>query len=118
METKKEMTIDELAAMMQREFLVAQNERRSMQGDIGSLQNEMMNMKRETNKRLEEINNKFDEKFNRVLTSQDRISNILVNLETDNTTGAGASLRQTDKLDNHEERIVVVEKKLGLKMAV
>ena len=118
METKKEMTIDKLAEIIQREFIVAQDERRSLQSDIRSLQNEMINMKRETNKRFEEINNKFDEKFNRVLTSQDRISNILVNLETDNTTGAGASLRQTDKLDNHEERIIIVEKKLGLKMAV
>ncbi len=118
METKKEMTIDKLAEIVQREFVVMREDIGSMKSNIGSMQNETINAKKETDKRLEEIDNKFDEKFNRVLTGQDKISNSLVNLEADNKAGAGAFRRQTDRLDNHEERIVIVEKKLGLKMAV
>ena len=80
-------TVDRLAGMMQRGFEVAQ-------------------------KRAEATDDKIDQ----ILTGQDHILDRLTKLETDNIVGAEASRRQGDKLEDHEERIVVVEGKLGVEV--
>ena len=94
MEIKNE--IDKLAEMMQREFGAVRSEIGGIKGEMGSMKSEM------------------DEKFNLVLNSQDEVLKRLDNLETDNTMGAGSSRRHEDKLENHEERIVMAEEKLGI----
>ena len=105
MEKKKDkMTLEKLAEMTQRGFRALEDGfKKEIKKEIGGLRSEM-------NKKFDRV----DEKFNLVLNSQDQVLKRLENLETDNTMGAGASRRQEDKLENHEERIVVVEKKLEI----
>jgi len=128
METKKETTIDELAGTVnkltetvdklaeitQREFTVVKEDMGSMKSEMGSMKNEMGSMKSEMNRKFDRV----DEKFNQVLNNQDQVLNRLENLETDNTAGAAASRKQEDKLKNHEERIIVAEKKLRIGVAI
>ena len=126
METKNE--IDKLAEMIQREFGAARDEREkmkgemgSMKGEMGSMKSEMGSMKSEMGSMRSEMNERFyrvDERFDEVLGREDKIFKSLSDLETDNTMGAGAFKRQEDKLENHEERIIVAEKKLGIGAAI
>ncbi len=113
MEIKNE--IDKLAEMMQREFGAVNNKidklENKMDGKIDKLENKM-------NGKFDKLENKMDDKFNLVLNSQDEVLKRLGDLETDNVMGAGVSRRHEDKLENHEERIVVVEEKLGIGEAV
>ena len=60
----------------------------------------------------DELKNEMSEKFDSVLSGQDHILERLENLETDNTMDTAVHQRQGDKLENHEKRIVVVEKKV------
>ena len=128
METKKEITINELAGMMQRGF-VALESKMDEKFDIVDKRFEQVDKRFEqvdkrfeqVDKRFEEVDKKFekvDERFNAVLTNQDHILERLENLEMDNTAGAMAYRRQDDKLENHEKRIVVAEKKLGIGAAI
>ena len=85
------MTIDKLAEITQRGFELLRGE---MKNEIGGLRDEM------------------SEKFDRVLSGQDKILKRSEDLETDNVMSAAVHRRQDDKLENHEERIVVVEEKV------
>ena len=126
MEIKNE--IDKLAEMMQREFGVAQkrsealenkmdekidglkSEMGGLRSEVGGLRSEVGGLKSEMNERFDRVDERFDEVLNR----EDKIFKSLSDLETDNTMGAGTSKRQEDKLENHEERIVAAEEKLGI----
>ena len=124
--------IDKLARMAQREFEAVRYEINRSGNRVDRLDNKLdkldnkldgLNNKVDSNisglkSETENMKSEMDEKFNLVLNSQDRILKSLENLETDNTMGAGASRRQEDKLENHEERIVLVEEKLGIGEAV
>ena len=101
---KKEITMDKLAEMMQREFGVVGEK-------INTVKRELKYEIKKENKKLEE---RMDKRFDEVLGREDKIFKRLENLETDNTMSAGASRRQEDKLENHEERIVAAEEKLGV----
>jgi len=119
MEIKNE--IDKLAEMMQREFRAVKSEMGNMKSEMGNMKSEMGNVKSEMGNMKSEMNERFDkvdERFDEVLGREDKIFKSLGDLETDNTMGAGASRRQEDKLENHEERIVVAEEKLGIGEAV
>ncbi len=105
MEIKNE--IDKLAEMMQREFGAVKNEINKVDNKIDRLESKM-------DKKF----NKVDERFDEVLGREDRILKSLGDLETDNAMSAGTSRRQEDKLENHEERIIVAEEKLGIGEAV
>jgi|GEM_PF-5461135 len=110
METKnesKKMTMDKLAGMMQREFGTVKKEITELKSEMGELKGEVNELKEETR-----------EKFDLVFNSQDKILKRLDDLETDNAMSAGASRRHEDKLENHEERIIAVEEKLGIGEAV
>jgi len=67
---------------------------------------------------VNELKEETREKFDLVFNSQDKILKRLDDLETDNAMSAGASRRHEDKLENHEERIIAVEEKLGIGEAV
>ena len=123
MEIKNE--IDKLAEMMQREFGAAQKRSEALEnkmddkidkidGRIDKIDNRIDGLENKMDKKFDRV----DEKFNLVLNSQDEVLKRLDNLEMDNTMGAGASRRQEDKLENHEERIIVTEEKLGIREAV
>ena len=116
MEIKNE--ISKLAEMMQREFGAAQKRSEAleskMDNKIDALKSEVGGL----DNKVDELKNEMDEKFNLVLNSQDKVLKTLGDLETDNTMGAGASRRREDKLENHEERIVATEEKLGISPAV
>ena len=134
MEKKKEkMTLEKLAEMTQRGFKTLEDGlrkeikreigglRNEMKGEIGGLRNEMKGEIGGLKGEIGELKNRMDGmdgKFDRLLTGQDQILKRLEDLETDNTMGAGTSRRQEDKLENHEERIVVVEKTLKIGSAV
>ena len=115
METEKEITINELAGMMQRGFVALENK---MDGKFETVDRRF----EQVDKRFEQVDRKFeqvdkrfeqvDEKFRKSLDNQDKILDSLENLETDNTAGAMASRRRDDKLENHEGRIIVVEERL------
>ena len=122
METKKEITINELAGMMQRGFVALENK---FDNRLNELDNKFDNKFDRLNNKVDglkdEMDSKFekvDEKFDQVLTGQDYILDRLTKLETDNTAGAEDSRRKADKLENHEKRIIVAEKKLGIGAAI
>ena len=107
--------IDKLAEMMQREFGMVKSE-------IDKLENKMVSkidgLENKMDSRIDGLENKMDERFDEVLGREDKVFKRLEDLETDNIMGAGASKRQEDRLENHEERIVVTEEKLGIESAV
>ena len=113
MEIKNE--ISKLAEMMQREFGMVKSEidklENKMSSKIDKLENKM-------DSKIDGLENKMDERFDEVLGREDKAFKTLGDLETDNTFGAGASRRQEDKLENHEERIVATEEKLEISPAV
>ena len=107
------MTLEKLAEITQNGFEELRNEfKGDLKNEIGGLRNEL---KSEMNKRFERVDEKFervDERFNQVLDNQDQVLKRLDNLEDDNTMDMAVHRRQGDKLENHEERIVVVEEKV------
>ena len=112
MEKKKEkMTLEKLAEMTQRGF-------KALENGLRKEMNEKFNLVNEKFDRVDEKFDRVDEKFNLVLNSQDQVLKRLEDLETDNTMGAGTSRQQEDKLENHEERIIVVEEELEINSAV
>ena len=130
MEIKNE--ISKLAEMMQREFGAAQKRSEAleskMDNKIDALDNKVNGLDNKVDRldnkvdrlegKMDERFDEVDERFNEVLNREDKIFKTLGDLETDNTMGAGASRRQEDRLENHEERIVVAEEKLGIDSAV
>ena len=119
MEIKSE--IDKLAEMMQREFGAAQKRFEVMDNKIDGLRSEVGGLRGEVGGLRSEVGglkNEMGERFDEVLGREDKIFKSLSDLETDNTMGAGASRRQEDELENHEERIVTMEEKLGIDSAV
>ena len=123
MEKKKEkMTLEKLAEMTQRGFKALEDGlRKEIKNEVGGLRNEMKGEIGGLKGEIGELKNRMDGmdgKFDRLLTGQDHILKRLENLETDNTMGAGASRRQEDKLENHEERGVVVEEELEINPVV
>jgi len=116
MEIKNE--ISKLAEMMQREFGAAQKRSEALES---KMDNKIDGLKSEMDKKFDLADKRFDivdERFDEVLGREDKVLKILGDLETDNTMGAGASRRQEDKLENHEERIVATEEKLGISPAI
>lgn len=131
MEIKNE--INKLAEMMQREFRVMNskidNLESKMNGKIDNLESKMDGkidgLESKMNGKIDGLESKMDERFDlvderfdEVLNREDKIFKRLEDLETDNTMSAGVSRRQEDKLENHEERIIVAEEKLGIGEAV
>ncbi|MCK5122760.1 MAG: hypothetical protein KAQ87_01260 [Candidatus Pacebacteria bacterium] len=117
METKKEITINELANKVDK-LSGTVNELFGTVDELSGTVDKLAGITQQefvaAQKRIEAIDNKFDEKFNQVLTGQDHILKRLEDLETDNTAGATVSRRHDDELENYEERIVVAEGKLGV----
>ena len=125
---KKGMTLDRLAEMMQ--------------GEFGRIDNRIGGIEKELGKRFEGIDRKFEgidrkfeimrkdfekmdnrisgleeelrEKFDLVLDGQDKAAKWREDQEMEKTMSKSASRRHQDKLDDHEERIGVVENKLGV----
>ena len=94
-EENNKMTLDKLAEMTQGGF----NELRfEVKGEIEKLR--------------EELKDEIRVKFDRVLNGQDKILQRSVNLETDNVMSVAVHRRQDDKLEDHEERIVVMEERV------
>lgn len=60
------------------------------------------------------IDGEIKVKFDRVLTGQDKILKELVDLKTEQTADTAVHKRHDEKLENHERRIGVVEKKLDI----
>ena len=99
------MTLDKLVEMTQNGFESLKNE----------LKNEMDVRFNKVDEKFISINERFnsaDERFNQVLDNQDHILKRLDNLESDNTMDTAVHRRQEDKLENHEERIITVGKKV------
>ncbi len=94
---KNKMTMEKLAEMTQQGFKALED---GLENKVGGLENRM------------------DGKFNKLLTGQDQILKRLEDLEADNTIDVSAHRRQEDKLENHEERIIVVEEKLEIDSVV
>ena len=109
MEIKNE--IDKLAEMMQREFGMVKSEIDKLENKMSSKINKLEN---KMDSKIDKLENKMDERFDEVLGREDKIFKSLSDLETDNTMGAGTSRRHEDRLENHEERIVAAEEKLGI----
>ncbi len=64
--------------------------------------------------KFKNIDNEIKEKFNKVLIGQDKIMKTLEDIKSDNTASLGAQKRQEDKLEDHEIRIKIVERKAGI----
>ena len=94
-EKNNKMTIDKLAEITQKGFEALEDK---VENKIGGLR--------------DELKSEMNEKFDQVLDNQDQVLKRLGNLESDNTMDMAVHRRQGDKLENHEERIVVVEEKL------
>ena len=100
------MTIDKLAEITQKGFEALEDK---VENKIGGLRGEMKN---EIGGLRDELKNEMSEKFDSVLSGQDHILKRLDDLETDSEMDTAVHHRHEDKLENHEERIVVVEKKV------
>lgn len=112
---KDKMTMNKLAEMTQRGFKMLEGGlRKEIKKEIGGLRNEMKGEIGGLKNRMDGM----DGKFNKLLTGQDQILKRLDDLETDNTMDVAVYRRQEDKLENHEERIVVVEEKLEINSVV
>ena len=127
METKKEITINELAGTVTKlsggvDGLTGRVDELSgkvngltgtvneLSGTVDRLAGMMQRGFEVAQKRAEATDDKIDQ----VLTGQDHILGRLTDLEMDNTVGAKASRRQEDKLEDHEKRIFIVEKELEI----
>ena len=60
------------------------------------------------------IKEEIQEKFDKVLDGQDKILKTMEDLKSDNTAGSESEKRQEVKLENHEIRIKIVEKKMAI----
>ena len=108
------MTLEKLAEMTQKGFEELRGEFKSeLRNEIGGLRGEFKSeLKNEIGGLRDELKNEMSEKFDSVLTGQDHILKRLDDLETDSEMDTAVHRRQGDKLENHEERIVVVEEKV------
>lgn len=64
--------------------------------------------------RFEKVEEEIKIKFDKVLTGQDKILKELVDLRTENMVNANLYQRHDEKLENHEKRIIIVERKLNI----
>ncbi len=64
--------------------------------------------------RFDKIEGEIQEKFDKVLTGQDKILKIIEDLRSDNTASLESEKRQEEKLENHEMRIKIIEQKAGM----
>jgi len=64
--------------------------------------------------RFAKIDKEIKEKFDKVLTGQDKILKKLEDTETEQAMDIRVHKRQNEKLENHEERIQIVEEKLEI----
>lgn len=123
---KEEITLEKLAEMTQRGFRALEDGfkkeikgeigglRKEMKDEIGGLKNEMKGEIGGLKSRMGEMDGKFD----KLLTGQDQVLKRLVDLETDNTMDVAVHRRQEDKLENHEERIIIIEKELKINSVI
>ncbi len=65
-------------------------------------------------KRFDAVDAEIKEKFDKIVTGQDKILKIVTDLRSDQAAGAETDKRHNKKLENHEARIVVIEKKLNI----
>jgi len=62
--------------------------------------------------RFDKIDMEIEDKFDKVLTGQDKILKIIEDLKSEQTMDVAVHKRQDGKLENHEMRIQIVEEKL------
>jgi len=62
--------------------------------------------------KFEEIKEEIKDKFDKVLTGQDKILKIIEDLKSEQTMDVAVHKRQDRKLENHEIRIKIAEEKL------
>ena len=94
-EKNNKMTLDKLAEITQKGFEELRGEfKNEIRNEIGGLRGEM------------------SEKFDMVLSGQDKILKRSEDLKTDNVMSAAVHCQQNDKLENREERIIIVEDKV------
>ncbi|MCK5123544.1 MAG: hypothetical protein KAQ87_05370 [Candidatus Pacebacteria bacterium] len=109
-EKNNKMTLDKLAEMTQMGFVALEDK---IENEISELRDEFKNdLRNEIGGLRSELKNEISEKFDLVLTGQNQILKRSVDLETDNVMSAAVHRRQDDKLEDHEERIIVVEEKV------
>ena len=113
--------MDKLAEMTQRGFKMLEDGlRKEIKKEVGGLENRIGGLESGMSglgNRIGGLENRIDKmdgKFNKLLTGQDQILKRLDDLETDKIMDVAAHRRQEDKLENHEERIVIVEEKLEI----
>lgn len=119
------MTMDKLAEITQKGFEELRGDFKSeLKNEIGGLRDEFKSelknevgglrfeIKDEVGKLRNELKSEMSEKFDSVLSGQDHILKRLDDLETDSEMDTAVHHRHEDKLENHEERIVVVEEKV------
>ncbi|MBU2579346.1 hypothetical protein KKF19_00030 [Patescibacteria group bacterium] len=65
-------------------------------------------------KKFEKVDEQIKEKFDKVLSGQDKICKQLTDLQTENKSGMKIYKRQDKKLENHKRRIERLELKLSV----
>lgn len=66
------------------------------------------------NNHFEEIHKEIEEKFDKVMTGQDKILNEIAAFRSESIASVDLYKKQDKKLENHEIRIMVVEQKVGV----
>lgn len=64
--------------------------------------------------RFDKVDEEIEEKFDKIMLGQDKILNELVDLKAENTASAELYKRQDRKIENHDIRIITIEKKLNI----
>lgn len=64
--------------------------------------------------RFDKVDEEIEEKFDKIMVGQDKILNELAGLRAENTASAELYKRQDRKIENHDIRIITIEKKLNI----
>lgn len=64
--------------------------------------------------RFDKVDKEIEEKFDKIMTGQDKILKGIDDLKSEQTADTAVHKRQDGKLENHEARIKIVERKVGI----
>lgn len=64
--------------------------------------------------RLDKVDEEIEEKFDKIMIGQDKILKGIDDLKSEQTADTAIHKRQEEKLENHEARIKIVERKAGV----
>ncbi len=114
---KTKMTIDKLARItangfseIKKRFNKVEGRMDKVEGRLGRVETAVTDLKITMDRRLNSIEEKIEYGIDKMQTMADGMTKQFLIWKEENAIGAGVEARQDDKLNNHEKRIVELEK--------